>query len=155
MFQIKLIYFGLIWFIVSSSSVIVNDIFAYIFGIFFGKTQLIKLSPKKTVEGFTGASLITLIWAVVVGALLVHINQLICPENNIKVIMIREVWIHFFVLGFFAAFFAPFGGFLASGLKRYLRIKDFGDSIPGHGGIADRFDCQLIMGMFSYLYVKT
>lgn len=53
-FQIANISDGLIWFFISTSTVIINDIFAYIFGIFFGRTRLIKLSPKKTVEGFLG-----------------------------------------------------------------------------------------------------
>lgn len=43
----------------------------------------------------------------------------------------------------FASFIAPFGGFFASGFKRGFKIKDFGDSIPGHGGVTDRFDCQV------------
>ena len=34
-----------------------------------------------------------------------------------------------------------------------MKIKDFCDFIPGHGGLTDRMDCQLIMGMFSYLYI--
>jgi phosphatidate cytidylyltransferase len=33
--------------------------------------------------------------------------------------------------------------FFASGFKRAFKIKDFGDSIPGHGGITDRMDCQV------------
>ena len=53
------------------------------------------------------------------------------------------------VLGFFAGFIAPFGGFFASGVKRAFKIKDFGDSIPGHGGMTDRMDCQIMMGMFT------
>lgn len=69
--------------------------------------------------------------------------------------MIRPAVLHSLVLGVFAAFFAPFGGFFASALKRALRIKDFGASIPGHGGITDRFDCQILMGMFTFLYVRT
>lgn len=44
------------------------------------------------------------------------------------------------------------GGFFASGFKRALGIKDFGDSIPGHGGVTDRFDCQMMMVVFTYLY---
>jgi len=52
----------------------------------------------------------------------------------------------------FASLIAPFGGFFASGLKRTFKIKDFGDTIPGHGGITDRMDCQFIMGFFSYMY---
>jgi phosphatidate cytidylyltransferase len=60
--------------------------------------------------------------------------------------------IHVFVFGTFASLIAPFGGFFASGLKRTFKIKDFGDSIPGHGGITDRMDCQFIMGFFAYMY---
>lgn len=45
------IFEGMIWFFLPVSLVITNDIFAYICGITFGKTQLIKISPKKTVEG--------------------------------------------------------------------------------------------------------
>jgi len=48
------IYDGIIWFILPASMVIINDSFAYIFGILFGKTPLIKISPNKTVEGFIG-----------------------------------------------------------------------------------------------------
>ena len=50
----------------------------------------------------------------------------------------------------FASLVAPFGGFFASGFKRAFNIKDFGHSIPGHGGMTDRMDCQFMMGMFSY-----
>jgi CDP-diglyceride synthetase len=39
---------------------------------------------------------------------------------------------------------APFGGFFASGFKRAFNIKDFGHSIPGHGGMTDRMDCQYV-----------
>ena len=45
------IFEGMIWFFLPVSLVITNDIFAYVCGITFGRTQLIKLSPKKTVEG--------------------------------------------------------------------------------------------------------
>ena len=44
----------------------------------------------------------------------------------------------------FASIIAPFGGFFASGFKRGFKIKDFGDSIPGHGGMTDRMDCQVM-----------
>lgn len=38
---------------------------------------------------------------------------------------------------------SPAGGFFASGFKRAFHMKDFGDTIPGHGGVTDRFDCQV------------
>jgi len=55
----------------------------------------------------------------------------------------------------FAAVIAPFGGFFASGFKRALRVKDFGDSIPGHGGLTDRMDCQVVMAVFSYISIDS
>lgn len=65
--------------------------------------------------------------------------------------------IQFHILNFatFASLIAPFGGFFASGLKRTFNIKDFGDSIPGHGGMTDRMDCQFIMGFFAFVYYNS
>lgn len=62
---------------------------------------------------------------------------------------------HTLVLATFASLIAPFGGFFASGLKRTFKIKDFGQSIPGHGGMTDRMDCQFIMGFFAFMYYHT
>lgn len=55
----------------------------------------------------------------------------------------------------FASLIAPFGGFFASGVKRAFKIKDFGQSIPGHGGMTDRMDCQFLMGLFAYIYYQS
>uniref|UniRef100_A0A6N2KXQ0 Phosphatidate cytidylyltransferase n=1 Tax=Salix viminalis TaxID=40686 RepID=A0A6N2KXQ0_SALVM len=60
-----------------------------------------------------------------------------------KEISILPVQWHALCLGLFASIIAPFGGFFASGFKRAFKVKDFGDSIPGHGGITDRMDCQV------------
>ena len=62
---------------------------------------------------------------------------------------------HALIMAAFASLVAPFGGFFASGFKRAFNIKDFGHSIPGHGGLTDRFDCQFIMGLFSYVYYSS
>jgi len=62
---------------------------------------------------------------------------------------------HIFAFASFASLIAPFGGFFASGLKRTFKIKDFGESIPGHGGITDRMDCQFIMGLFAFMYYQS
>lgn len=70
-------------------------------------------------------------------------------------ISILPVQLHSIVLSIFASLIGPFGGFFASGLKRAFKIKDFGDVIPGHGGVTDRFDCQLMMSVFSYVYFQT
>ena len=56
---------GLIWFILPIMMVVINDVMAYMFGFFMGRTPLIKLSPKKTWEGFIGGGLATV--AITVG----------------------------------------------------------------------------------------
>ena len=68
---------------------------------------------------------------------------------------IAPVQFHVLVLATFASLIAPFGGFFASGLKRTFKIKDFGDSIPGHGGMTDRMDCQFIMGSIAFMYYSS
>jgi phosphatidate cytidylyltransferase len=69
-----------------------------------------------------------------------------------RTLKIAPIQFHILVFATFASLIAPFGGFFASGLKRTFKIKDFGDSIPGHGGMTDRMDCQFIMGFFAYMY---
>jgi phosphatidate cytidylyltransferase len=68
---------------------------------------------------------------------------------------IAPIQFHVLVLATFASLIAPFGGFFASGLKRTFNIKDFGDSIPGHGGMTDRMDCQFIMGSIAFMYYSS
>ncbi|CUM65916.1 uncharacterized protein PRCAT00003568001 [Priceomyces carsonii] len=179
---------GIIWFLLPCSLVIVNDVFAYLCGITFGRTQLLEISPKKTVEGFVGAWICTGIAAVFFTYFLTRSDYMICPAENITsnifnfpecepnpvfipqfyqlpkvvskylhvdMITFKPIHFHSAMLATFASLIAPFGGFFASGLKRAFGIKDFGDTIPGHGGITDRMDCQFLMGSFSYLYYQT
>jgi len=180
------VFEGMIWFFLPAALVITNDIFAYICGITFGRTQLIKLSPKKTVEGFVGAWVMTAIFAVALTNILLRSKYFICPVNDLGAtiftglecdpnpvflpqtfttpdlfflppnthfsVTMAPMQLHAFVWATFASLIAPFGGFFASGLKRTFKLKDFGDSIPGHGGITDRMDCQFIMGFFAYVY---
>lgn len=65
----------------------------------------------------------------------------------------RPVQLHAVALAAFASSIGPFGGFFASGAKRAFGIKDFGGLLPGHGGVTDRVDCQLMMAVFTYVYV--
>ena len=55
------IYSGIFWFLFPSLCVVGNDTFAYLFGFFLGRTPLIKLSPKKTWEGFIGGGFGTIV----------------------------------------------------------------------------------------------
>ncbi|TMW41374.1 hypothetical protein DOY81_013546, partial [Sarcophaga bullata] len=72
--------------------------------------------------------------------------------KSIKVIPF--IW-HSISLSLFSSIIGPFGGFFASGFKRAFKIKDFGDMIPGHGGIMDRFDCQFLMATFVNVYISS
>uniref|UniRef100_A0A7N8YKQ3 Phosphatidate cytidylyltransferase n=1 Tax=Mastacembelus armatus TaxID=205130 RepID=A0A7N8YKQ3_9TELE len=63
--------------------------------------------------------------------------------------------IHSIALSSFASIVGPFGGFFASGFKRAFKIKDFANTIPGHGGIMDRFDCQYLMATFVNVYIAS
>ncbi|CAM9347516.1 unnamed protein product, partial [Heterosigma akashiwo] len=65
-------------------------------------------------------------------------------------VQVHAVW-----FSLFASLIAPFHGFLASAAKRAYGKKDFGDSIPGHGGIVDRLDCQVMMMGFAYMYLQS
>ncbi|KAI4153734.1 MAG: hypothetical protein LQ340_002140 [Diploschistes diacapsis] len=168
-FVMNNIFEGMIWFFLPAALVITNDIFAYICGITFGRTQLIALSPKKTVEGFVGAWIFTVIAGIGLTALMTRYSYFICPVNDlganiftglnctpnpvfipraysipiwdhVYTFRIQPMQFHTLILATFASLVAPFGGFFASGLKRTFKIKDFGESIPGHGGITDRMD---------------
>lgn len=181
-FTVANIFEGIFWFLLPATLIVINDIFAYICGFFFGKTPLIKLSPKKTWEGFIGASITTMISAFVLANIMGRFQWLTCPRKDLstgwlqcdpgplfkpeyftlpgwipqwfpwKDISILPVQWHALCLGLFASIIAPFGGFFASGFKRAFKVKDFGDSIPGHGGITDRMDCQMVMAVFAYIY---
>jgi phosphatidate cytidylyltransferase len=70
---------------VPASLVICNDIFAYIWGVTVGRTPLISLSPKKTVEGFVGSLWTTLIFGVIWGTYFMRFNYMICPVHDLGV----------------------------------------------------------------------
>ena len=70
-------------------------------------------------------------------------------------ISLYPVQLHGVVYGLFASFIAPFGGFMASAIKRAYGIKDFESFFPGHGGMMDRMDCQLLMLCFTWVHLIT
>lgn len=65
--------------------------------------------------------------------------------RNLHFASFKNIHFHTFFMGLFASLLAPLGGFFASGFKRAIKIKDFGTTIPGHGGLTDRMDCQMLM----------
>jgi phosphatidate cytidylyltransferase len=73
--------------------------------------------------------------------------------NNLIKIKILRIQLHAFFISLFASVFGPLGGFMGSGFKRAIKIKDFAKTIPGHGGIVDRMDCEIINSVFTYVYL--
>lgn len=76
---IQNIFEGMIWFIVPVSMIVCNDVMAYMFGFFFGRTPLIKLSPKKTWEGFIGGGFSTVIFGLLASYFLCQYPFFVCP----------------------------------------------------------------------------
>jgi len=74
---------------------------------------------------------------------------------NITTVRIVPIQLHSLWLALFASSIAPFGGFFTSGMKRAFGIKDFDNLIPGHGGMTDRMDCQMVMGLAIYVHLRT
>jgi len=163
-YAIKNIVRGKFYYFYPAILVISNDIFAYIVGKTIGKRQLFSLSPNKTLEGFIGAFFFT----TVTGAFLSHLKlkykmfpdgldvimALPC-SSTIKHLEIPVLYFHNLMFCGYASFVAPFAGFLGSAIKRAFKRKDFGAIIPGHGGLTDRMDCQLLMVFFTHLYLKS
>eukprot|EP00049_Salpingoeca_infusionum_P004693 m.82430 g.82430 ORF g.82430 m.82430 type:complete len:424 (-) comp12690_c0_seq1:1077-2348(-) len=87
---LRSIYEGLLWFLLPSCLVICNDIMAYFFGFFFGRTPMIKLSPKKTWEGFIGAFLSTLCFGVAAAYGLSRFSYFTCPVDSLTDYSIRD-----------------------------------------------------------------
>lgn len=161
--SIQNISVGKFFFVYPSLLVIANDIFAYFVGKFFGKTPLISLSPNKTVEGFIGGFIFTFMFGQLLsylklkGFFLPDINHthLELPVNaNHPYLNFPMMYLHNIAFVFAASFLAPFCGFIASAIKRSFQKKDFGCLIPGHGGLTDRFDCQILMVYFVYYYLR-
>lgn len=82
------VFQGLFWLMLPVTLVVVNDSFAYIFGFLFGRTPLIRLSPKKTVEGFLGGAASTFVAALLATSLLTSLEawdikyMMLCPASS-------------------------------------------------------------------------
>ncbi len=106
--------------------VVVNDIGALFVGSAVGKTPLRGwISPNKSVEGFIGGAVLT-----IVAMIVINILGKSATWNGTNLIL----------LGITIAITAPLGDLAESMFKRNLDIKDFGSIVKGHGGVLDRFD---------------
>ena len=114
-----------------------NDISAFSYGRAFGSRKLAPvLSPNKTVEGFIGATVVTVLAGLIVGRF-----GLLEPLTMTSAIALAVV----------ISVFGPIGDLSESAVKRAMQIKDMGSSLPGHGGILDRLDAFLFTIPATYL----
>ena len=115
-----------------------TDTCAYFVGSKFGRNKLSKISPKKSIEGAIGG---------IVGAIIISFIYTICINNfaglNISYLYIIPISTLLSVL-------SQLGDVSASAIKRTVEIKDFGNLIPGHGGILDRIDSIIFIAPFAY-----
>lgn len=108
-----------------------SDIFAYFVGRKFGKHKLAPtVSPKKSVEGAVGG---------VVGAVLFNI-ALLAVFDKFFFETHHITYTEIIILTIILSVMSIFGDLSASVIKRKHGIKDFGNILPGHGGVMDRFD---------------
>ena len=128
----------LVWFIYIGSWG--SDTCAYCVGKLIGKHKMpSKLSPNKTIEGcvggVAGAALIGLIFALV-----------FFKHGQI-------IW-QLPIIGAVSAVISQIGDLTASAIKRNHNIKDYGNLIPGHGGILDRFDSVIFTAPIVFYLIK-
>ncbi|MCD7712229.1 MAG: phosphatidate cytidylyltransferase [Firmicutes bacterium] len=106
-----------------------TDIFAYVFGSLFGRHKLSPVvSPRKSIEGSVGGTVMAAALTVAYGAIVSHFTSL---SANYAAL---------FVTGILISVISQMGDLNASAIKRSHNVKDFGKIFPGHGGMLDRFD---------------
>ena len=119
---------------------ITTDTFAYVGGRLFGKHKLSpSISPHKTIEGSIVGSLM--------GTLL--------ASSFYYFVMGNSMWLSI-LISFSLTILCQVGDLFFSSIKRYYKIKDYSNIIPGHGGVLDRLDSVLfvILGFLLYsLYI--
>ncbi len=114
-----------------------NDSFAFIIGKNFGKRKLLEaVSPKKTIEGFIGGLLCSILTGVLIGyfSTLFHMR-------------------HWIIIAILVSVLGSFGDLVESKFKRTAKVKDSGTIMPGHGGLLDRLDSLYFIAPFVYLYI--
>ncbi len=111
-----------------------SDTGAYFIGCAWGRHKLApNISPKKSVEGLIGG-----VVTAVLGMLLYCWILQIAFDANVN-------YLYAITYGIIGALAGTFGDLSFSAIKRQAGIKDYGNLIPGHGGVLDRFDSVVIV----------
>lgn len=115
---------------------------AYFIGIRYGKRKLApNISPKKSVEGALGGAA-----AAIIGMVAYAVIMDIFTEKEVS----YSLALIYAVIGAGADIF---GDLIFSAIKRQMGIKDYGNLIPGHGGVLDRFDSMLVVAPLAEILI--
>lgn len=126
----------------------VGDAGAYFVGTFFGKHKMCPaISPKKTWEGFVGGIITSGVFAVIMSFAYELIDSII--NGGVHTFSVN--WVYLTVMALVISGLGVVGDLSASLVKRECSVKDFGNILPGHGGILDRFDSVLLAAPFAYM----
>ena len=118
------------------------DTCAYFTGRLIGRHPMAPvLSPKKTIEGGIGGVLGSALFCFLTAVVM----EKVYPGQQLS------VRIGFAAIGLIGGFISQIGDLAASAVKRDFGIKDYGNLIPGHGGMMDRFDSAIYMAPVIYL----
>ena len=118
-----------------------NDVFAYCCGKTFGHRKLCpNTSPNKTIGGALGALVLTT-------ALFATLAHFIFKNE------VLDHPIHLLTMGALLSLTGQWGDLVMSSIKRDLGVKDMAATIPGHGGLLDRFDSLLFVGPALFHYI--
>ncbi len=130
-----------VWFVFIGSWVC--DTAAYFVGSAIGKHKMAPvLSPKKSWEGAVGGVLGSAIVGAVAGFFI---------EKFKGGAMVSVPIVYYVLVSAVCAVFSQVGDLTASAVKRHYKVKDYGNIIPGHGGILDRFDSMIVTGPLIYI----
>ena len=117
-----------------------SDTCAYCVGMLIGKHKMApKLSPKKSIEGAVGG----VVGAALLGAAYAAIMNRTMPGADAGIVQ-------YALICAVGALISMVGDLAASAIKRNHDIKDYGNLIPGHGGILDRFDSVIFTAPIIY-----
>lgn len=131
---------GLFFLVLSLCGAWLADSGAYFAGTFFGKHKLCPtISPKKTVEGLIGGTITNAVIFMVIAIVYSHFISESPVEFNYALIAL---------MGMICSLLGLLGDLTASLVKRQCQIKDYGNIMPGHGGVLDRFDSVLFVAPF-------
>lgn len=137
---------------------IMTDMFAYFFGVKFGKHKMAPhISPKKSWEGAIAGTVFGTLFGSLFGTFYGVFPEIVNKHGHqtllesFSSIGTESLWLQaalIIIISLIASIMGQIGDLVASKFKRTYEIKDFGTIFPGHGGVVDRFDSAMFVGMF-------